>query len=100
MQAYEDDDLLCRPGWSLELYEQQRWQQNNQQRISMMEYQYALANAAAEQRAREMARIARQEKAARKRAEMIAKRKLENAAKSPAPSATGQPEKASSKPTP
>ena len=101
--AYEDDDLLCRPGWSPELYYQQIWQQNNQQRISMIEYESAKANFAAEQKAREKARNlrrARQEKAARKREQLIAKRKAENAAKAAKMTATGQQVKTTSKPTP
>lgn len=102
-QAYEDDDLLCRPGWSPELYHQQVWEQNNQQRINMIEYEYAKASFAAEQRGREKARSlrrARQEKAARKREELIAKRKAENAVKPATMTATGQPVKTTSKPTP
>jgi len=101
--AYEDDDLLCRPGWSPELYYQQIWQQNNQQRISMIEYESAKANFAAEQKAREKARDlrrVRQEKAARKREELIAKRKAENAVKAAKMTATVKQVKTTSKPTP
>ena len=101
--AYEDDDLLCRPGWSPELYHQQIWEQNNQQRISMIEYESAKANFAAEQKAREKARDlrrVRQEKAARKREELIAKRKAENAVKAAKMTATVKQVKTTSKPTP
>lgn len=101
--AYEDDDLLCRPGWSPDLYYQQIWQQNNQQQISMIQYQYSMANAAAEQRSREIAKIARQarqEKAARKREETIAKNKAENARKAAATSTNDRPTKTASKPAP
>ena len=98
--AYVDDDLLCRPGWSPELYYQQIWEQNNQERIRRMEYQYEMANAAAEQRSREIARLARLEKVARKREEAISKRKAQNALKTAPTSITGQLEKSASKPTP
>ncbi len=81
--GYEDDDLLCRPGWSPELYHQQVLQQQYQQRASYADYQNSqMYGSANEQRAAEFIRAARRarfEKAARKREELIAKRKAENA---------------------
>src|SRR5947209_1990673 len=84
-RAYDDDDLLCRPGWSPEILHQQLWQQYEQQRAIEAEHQYAIAHgAAAEQRALERIKSARRsqhDKAARRRDELIAKRKTENAKK-------------------
>ena len=83
VHAYEDDDLLCRPGWSPEIYHQQMMEQFDQQRMMQAQYRYAITYGAAdEQKSREilkLTRLARKEKEARKRDELIAKRKSENA---------------------
>ena len=92
---YQDDDLLCGPGFSPESYYQRIRQHEHQQRVSYFENQRAIANqAAAEQRSLEMAqsaRRARNEKEARKRAELIAKRKAENSANNAAQTVSTQP---------
>ncbi len=48
--AYEDDDLLCRPGWSPELYQQQIWQQNYEHRMSIVQQQQAMIKGAVDAR--------------------------------------------------
>lgn len=79
---YQDDDLLCGPGFSPESYYQRIHQHAYQQRVSQAEYQQALQRQAmAEKKAQENIRIARRnrfEKEAKKRAELIAKRKAAN----------------------
>ena len=91
---YQDDDLLCGAGFSLESYHQRIQQNAYQQRAMHAESQRAAANqAAAEQKSLEMskqARRARIEKEARKREELIAKRKAENAARVMSPTVSVQ----------
>lgn len=81
--VYQDDDLLCRSGWSPDDYYQRLQQDAYQQRAAHAHYQRAIASeAAAEQKALEniqIARRARIEKESRRREETIARRKSENA---------------------
>lgn len=86
-QAYEDDDLLCRSGWSPEMYQQHQWQHFENQRLMSAQYQYAMTyGAAAEKRRQEMIRSARRakiEKEATRRAQIIANRKANSPTQSP-----------------
>lgn len=79
---YQDDDLLCGPGFSPESYYQRIYQHAYQQRVLQAEYQQAMQRQAiAEQKAQENTKIARRnrfEKEAKRRAELIAKRKAAN----------------------
>ena len=81
---YQDDDLLCGPGFSLETYHQRIQQHVSAQRALAAEYERTMIRqAAAEQIAREKvkgARRARFEKEARRREEVIARRKAESGA--------------------
>jgi|GEM_PF-4839825 len=83
--GYDDDDLLCRPGWSPELMQQQLWQQHHQQQVLQIEYQHTLQREfVAEQRRMERiqsARIAKREKEAQKREQQIARRKADHVSK-------------------
>lgn len=76
---YRDDDLLCRPGWSSDLYYDRIQAYELQQRMSYAEYQRAMAyNAAVEQKIKgkiQIARKARAEKDARRKEELLARRK-------------------------
>lgn len=86
--GYDDDDLLCRPGWSPEVLHQQLWQQYHQQRAAEFEYQNAMIREHhLEQRGIERiqaARAIKREKEARKREQQIARRKADQVAKSTA----------------
>jgi hypothetical protein len=92
--GYDDDDLLCRSGWSPELLQQQQWQQYENQRMMSAQYQYAMTyGAAAEQQRLEMIRSARRgklEKQAQRRAQIIANRKATTATESPRPETARQ----------
>jgi hypothetical protein len=78
---YQDDDLLCGPGFSPESYYQRIHQHAYQQCVSQAEYQQAVVRQLiAEKKSQEKIKIARRnriEKEAHRREELIAKRKAE-----------------------
>jgi len=91
----QDDGFMCSGGNPQERLHQRIQQYAYEQRAMHVENQRAMAyQAAAEQKALEMTKLARRarfEKEARKREEAIAKRKAENGSKSVFLSASAQP---------